>query len=88
MAAETQGEPIVLLSGAAANEPIILTDLECQVKATEGAATQEMVTLVMKDTEPMGPPPIETRTIETQRGNYMTINMRVLEELGRVEASA
>ena len=33
----------------------------------------------------MGPPPIETRTIETQRGNYATIDMRILDQLGRLE---
>ena len=72
-------------TGATTSEPVIPTDLERQVKTTEEAITQEMVTLVTKGKEPMRPPSIETRTVETQKGNYLTIDMRNLEQLGRTE---
>ena len=88
METETQEEPIVPSSGMATNEPVIPTNLEHQIETMDEAATQEMVTLVTEETEPMGPPSIETRTIKTQRGNYVTIDTRVLEELGRMEVSA
>ena len=57
---------------------MIPTDLECQV---------ETVTPVMEEEEPVGPPSIETRTVETQRGNYAVIDMRVLDQLGRLEVT-
>ena len=82
---ETQEEPTVPSSGATTGEPMIPTDLECQVKTTEEATTQETVTLVTKGKEPMRPPSIETRTVETQKGNYLTIDMRNLEQLGRTK---
>ena len=63
------------------DEPVIPTDLECQVE------TMEMVTPVTEEEEPVGPPSIETRTVKTQRGNYATINMRVLDQLGRLEVT-
>ena len=68
-------------SGATTNEPVIPTNLECQVK------TMEMVTLVMEEEEPVGLPSIETRTVETQRGNYAMIDTRVLDQLGRLEVT-
>ena len=46
---------------------------------------QETVALVTEEEEPTGLPPIETRTIETQKGNYATIDMRILDQLGRLE---
>ena len=63
------------------DEPVIPTDLECQVE------TMEMVTPVTEEEEPVGPPSIETRTVKTQRGNYATINTRVLDQLGRLEVT-
>ena len=87
MDAEAQKEPMMPLSRTATDEPVIPTDLECQVRTTEVTVAQEMVTLVTEEEEPMGPPPIETRTIETQRGNYATINTRILDQLGRLEVA-
>ena len=88
MDAETQEELTVLSSGVATDEPVIPTDLECQVETTEVTVTQETVTPVMEEEEPVGPPFIETRTVKTQRGNYMMIDMRVLDQLGRMEVTA
>ena len=88
MDAEMQEELTVPSSGAAIDEPMIPTDLKCQVETTEVAVTQEMVTPVMEEEEPVGPPSIETRTVETQRGNYAMIDMRVLDQLGRLEVTA
>ena len=85
MDAEAQKEPMVPSSETVTDEPVIPTDLEHQVRTMEVTVAQEMVTLVMEEEEPMGPPPIETRTIETQRGNYATIDMRILDQLGRLE---
>ena len=85
MDVEMQEEPTVPSSGAATNEPVIPTDLERQVETTEVTITQEMVTLVMEEEEPVGSPSIETRTVKTQRGNYAIIDTRVLDQLGRLE---
>ena len=87
MDAEAQKEPMVPSSGTATDEPVIPTNLECQVRTMEVTVVQETVALVMEEEEPMGLPPIETRTIETQRGNYATINMRILDQLGRLEVA-
>ena len=87
MDTEMQKEPMVPSSGTATDEPMIPTDLECQVRTTELTVAQETVALVMEEEEPMGPPPIETRTVETQRGNYATIDMRILDQLGRLEVA-
>ena len=87
MGVEAREELTVPSSGVATDEPIILTDLECQVKTTEVTVAQEMVTLVTEEEEPMGPPPIETRTVETQGGNYAMIDMRILDQLGRLEVA-
>ena len=78
---EMQEEPMVLSSGATTDEPVIPTDLERQVETTE------TVTPVMEEEEPVGPPSIETRTVETQRGNYAMIDTRVLDQLGRLEVT-
>ena len=78
---EMQEEPMVPSSGAMTDELVIPTDLECQVE------TMEMVTLVMEEEEPVGLPSIETRTVETQRGNYAMIDTRVLDQLGRLEVT-
>ena len=83
---EVQKEPMVPSSRMATGEPVIPTDLECQVRTMEVTVAQ-VVTLVTEEEEPMGLPPIETRTIETQRGNYAMIDMRILDQLGRLEVA-
>ena len=77
MDAEAQKEPTVPSSGMATDEPVIPINLECQVRTTEVTVAQETVALVTEEEEPTGPPPIETRTIETQWGNYATIDIRI-----------
>ena len=84
---EMQEEPTVPSSGATTNEPMIPTTLECQVETTEVTVTQETVTPVTEEEEPVGLPSIETRTVKTQKGNYATIDMRVLDQLGRLEVT-
>ena len=85
MEVEMEEELTVPSGGAATNEPMIPTNLECQVETMEVTVTQETVTPVMEEEEPVGPPSIETRTVETQRRNYAMINTRVLDQLGRLE---
>ena len=87
MDVEVQKEPTVPSSRTATDEPMIPTDLECQVRTTEVTVVQETVAPVTEEEEPTGLPPIETRTIETQRGNYATIDMRILDQLGRLEVA-
>ena len=84
---EMQEEPTVHSSGATTDEPMIPTTLECQVETTEVTVTQETVTPVTEEGEPVGLSSIETRTVETQKGNYATINTRVLDQLGRLEVT-
>ena len=81
MDAEIQEEPMVPSSAVTTDEPMIPTDLECQVETTE------TVTPVMEEEEPVGLPSIETRTVETQRGNYAMIYTRILDQLGRLEVT-
>ena len=88
MDAEMQEELTVPSSGVATDEPVISTDLEHQVETMEVTVTQEMVTPVTEEEEPVGLPSIETRTVETQRGNYTMIDTRVLDQLGRLEVTA
>ena len=87
MDTEVQKKPMVPSSGMATDEPMIPTELERQVRTMEVTGAQETVALVTEEEEPMGPPPIETRTIETQRGNYATIDTRILDQLGRLEVA-
>ena len=87
MDVEVQKEPMVPSSRMVTDEPMIPTDLECQVRTTEVTVAQETVALVMEEEEPMGLPPIETRTMETQKGNYATVNTRILDQLGRLEVA-
>ena len=87
MDAEAQKEPTVPSSGMATDEPMIPINLEHQDRTTEVTVMQETVTLVTEEEEPMGPPPIETRTIETQWGNYAMIDTRILDQLGRLEVA-
>ena len=87
MDTEAQEEPMVPSSGAATDEPVIPTDLEHQVETMEVTIAQEMVTLVTEEEEPTGLPPIETRTVETQGGNYAMIDTRILDQLGRLEVA-
>ena len=84
---EAQKEPMVPSSRTATDEPMIPTDLGRQVRTTEVTVAQETVPPVTEEEEPTGPPPIETRTIETQRGNYAMIDMRILDQLGRLEVA-
>ena len=84
---EMQKEPMVPSSRMVTDEPVIPTDLECQVRTMEVTVVQETVVPVMEEEEPTGPPPIETRTIETQRGNYAMIDMRIPDQLGRLEVA-
>ena len=81
MDAEMQEEPTVPSSGVMTDEPVIPTNLEHQVETTE------TVTPVTEEEEPVGPLSIETRTVKTQRGNYATINTRVMDQLGRLEVT-
>ena len=74
-------------SRTATDEPVIPTDLECQVRTMEVTVAQETVATVMEEEEPMGLPPIETRTIETKRRNYAMIDTRILDQLGRLEVA-
>ena len=87
MDAAAQKEPTVPSSRMAMDEPVIPINLERQVKTTEVTVAQEMVAPVMEEEEPVGPPPIETRTIKTQWGNYAMIDMRILDQLGRSEVA-
>ena len=87
MDAEAQKEPMVPSSRMATDEPMIPTNLERQVRTTEVTVVQEMVALVMEEEEPTGLPPIETRTIKIQRGNYATIDTRILDQMGRLEVA-
>ena len=87
MDAEAQKEPTVPSSRTAMDEPVIPINLECQVRTMEVTVVQEMVAPVMEEEEPAGPPPIEARTVETQWGNYATINTRILDQLGRSEVA-
>ena len=87
MDAEVQKEPMVPSSGMVTDEPMISTDLEHQVRTMEVTVVQETVTPVTEEEEPTGPPPIETRTIKTQRGNYAMIDTRILDQLGRLEVA-
>ena len=87
MDAKAQKEPTVPSSRTATDEPVIPIDLECQVKTTEVTVAQETVALVMEEEERVGPTPIETRTIETQWGNYAIVDTRILDQLGRSEVA-
>ena len=87
MDAEAQKEPTMPSSGMVTDEPVIPIDLERQVRTTEVTVVQETVAPVTEKEEPVGPPPIETRTIETQWGNYAMIDMRILDQLGRSEVT-
>ena len=69
------------------DEPVIPIDLECQVRTTEVTVVSETVAPVTEEEEPMGPPPIKTRTIKTQWGNYAMIDERILDQLGRSEVA-
>ena len=43
--------------------------------------------LMMEKEKSMELPPIETRTVETQRGNYVMIDTRILDQWGRLEVT-
>ena len=82
---EVQKEPMVPSSRTAADEPVIPTNLECQVGTTVVTVVLEMVTPMTEKEKSTEPPPLETRTVETQGGNYATIDTRILDQLGRLE---
>ena len=87
MTKEAQKEPTVPSSRTAANEPVIPANLERQVGTTEVTVVPEMVTLVTEKEKSTEPPPIETRTVETQEGNCAMIDTRILDQLGRLEVA-
>ena len=87
MDTEVQREPMAPSSGTAADEPVVPANLKHQVGTTEVTDIQEMVTPVMEKEESTGTPPIETRTVETQGGDYVTIDTRILQQLGRSEVA-
>ena len=68
MDTEMQEEPTVPSSGVATNEPVIPPDLECQVETMEVTVTQEMVTPVTEEEEPVGPPSIENQDCRDPKG--------------------
>ena len=82
---EVQKEPKVPSRRMAANEPVIPTTLECQVGTTGVTVVLEMDTSMMEKEKSTEPPPIETRTVETKGGNYVTIDTRILDQWGRLE---
>ena len=82
---EVQKEPMVPSSRKVADEPVIPTNLEHQVVTTGVTVVLETDALTTEKERSTDPPSIETRTVETQRGNYVTIDTRILEQWGRLE---
>ena len=80
-------EATVPSSRMAADEPVIPTNLEHQVGTTGVTVVPEMDAPMMEKEKSTEPPPIETRTVETQEGNYVTIDTRILEQWGRLEVA-
>ena len=73
---EMQEELTEPSSGVTTDEPVIPTDLECQVETTEVTVRKEMVTPVTEEEEPVGPPSIETRTVKDPKGETMQQSTR------------
>ena len=46
-----------------------------------------MDALTMEKDKSTDPPPIETRTVEIQRGNYVTKDTRIMDQWGRLEVT-
>ena len=84
---EAQKEPTVPSSRTVVDEPVIPANLEHQVGTTGVTVVPETDAPMMKKEKSMKPPPIETRTVETQRGNYVTIDTRILDQWGRLEVA-
>ena len=84
---EAQKEPMVPSSKTAADDPVIPTNLEHQVWTTEVNVVPETDALTTEKEKSTDLPPIETRTVETQRGNYVTIDTRILDQWGRLEVA-
>ena len=84
---EAQKEPTVPSSRTAAGDTVTPTNLECQVRTTEVTVVPEMDAPTTEREKSTDPPPIETRTVETQRGNYVTIDTRILDQWGRLEVT-
>ena len=84
---EAQKEPMVPSSRMAAGEPVTPANLERQVGTTEVTVIPETDAPMMEREKSTDPPPIETRTVETQRGNYVTIDTRILDQWGRLEVT-
>ena len=77
---EAQKEPTVPSSRMAASEPVAPANLEHQVGTTEVAVVPETDAPTTEREKSTDQPPIETRTVETQRGNYVTIDTRILDQ--------
>ena len=84
---EAREEPTVPSNRMAANEPVTPANLECQAETTKVTVIPEMDAPTTEKDKAMDPPPLETRTVETQRGNYVTIDTRFLEQWGRLEVT-
>ena len=84
---EAQKEPMVPSSRMAANEPVIPANLERQVGTTGVTVVPEMDAPMMEKKKSTEPPSIETWTVETQGGNYATIDTRILDQFGRLEVA-
>ena len=84
---EVQKEPVVPSSGMAADIPVIPADLEHQVGTTEATVVQETDAPMMEKEKSMDPTPMETRTVETQRRNYVMIDTRILDQWERLKVT-
>ena len=83
---EAWEEPTVPSNRMTADEPVTPANLEHQAGTTKETVVLETdAPMTMEKDKSMDPPPIETRTVETQRGNYVTIDTRILEQWGRLE---
>ena len=82
---ELQKEPTVPSRRTEAGELVNPANLECQGGTTEVTVILETDALMMEREKLMDPSLLETRTVETQRGNYMTVDTRILDQWGRLE---
>ena len=82
---EVQKEPTVPSSRMVADEPIISANLESQAGSAGVTVVPETDALMTEKEKSMERPPIEARTVETQRRNYVTIDTRILNQWGRLE---
>ena len=85
---EAQEEPTVPSNRLTTDEPVTPANLECQAETTKETVISEMDSpMTTEKDKSTDPPPIKTRMVETQRGNYVTIDTRVLEQWGRLEVT-